>query len=54
MQCDILEMVGVMRGKEIAGTTKQIAIYNEQTGAVFGVDLFEQESGAVVNMEFQN
>jgi hypothetical protein len=27
---------------------------NLQTGAVVGVDLFEQESGAVVNMEFQN
>ena len=37
----------------VAGTNKAIAIYNEDKGMTVGIDFFEQNGGALVNMEFQ-
>jgi hypothetical protein len=37
----------------MAGTLKQIAIYNEEKGMTVGIDFFEQEDGALVNFDFR-
>ena len=37
----------------VAGTNRQIAIYNEERDMVVGVDFTEQNGGALVNLEFK-
>ena len=37
----------------MAGTLKQIAIYNEEKGMTVGIDFFEQADGALVNFDFR-
>ncbi|MDO4193079.1 MAG: hypothetical protein Q4D24_07235 [Erysipelotrichaceae bacterium] len=51
---DLLSEQGFGRvSPDSVGSLKQIAIYNEDTGMLVGVDFFEQNGGALVNFDFE-